>query len=176
MVRVLSPTVALLVVLAGCSAVPGNESPSVPDHRISITIANNHDTSYVFRVTTIPPDVEGIEITYENGSTRAFDVSSFDGLPEEALRNATATTTAGGEDLSKQFTVPPSGGFGTSIRGVPGDSVTVYFVSPADEPETARSVGVVRCDRDTKNTELAVTIRLDGSLHAAVTCTDDSRT
>jgi len=56
-------------------------SPDVPQHTVLIGISNNHDESHVVRVSTIPPKVEGLEVTYENGSTHRFDVSSFDALP-----------------------------------------------------------------------------------------------
>jgi len=81
MVRTLYATVAVLVVLAGCGALLGGGSPDAPQHTVSIGISNNHNESYVVRASTIPPEVEGLEVAYENGSTHRFNVSSFDALP-----------------------------------------------------------------------------------------------
>jgi hypothetical protein len=81
MVQTRHVAVALVVLLAGCGAAPGGGTPDAPQHTVSVGISNEHDESYTVRVSTIPPTVEGLEVTYENGSTRRFDVSSFDGLP-----------------------------------------------------------------------------------------------
>ncbi|SEP03858.1 hypothetical protein SAMN04487948_111121 [Halogranum amylolyticum] len=48
--------------------------------RFSSTANTNHNESYVVRVSTTPPETESLEVTYENGLTHRFDVSSFDAL------------------------------------------------------------------------------------------------
>ena len=173
--RALHGAVVLLIILAGCSAIPGSRTPLSPDHSVSITIANNHDEPYTVRVTPLPPEVDGLEVTYENGSTRRFDVSSFDALPRDSLRNATGIATTVSEERTEEFTVGPSEGIGTTLEDVPANATVVYFVLPASGPERVRGAGVARCTADTENTELAITIRPDGSLHSAVTCSDDTR-
>ena len=169
MVRVLHIALALLVVLAGCSGLPGNETPAPTEHDLSVSISNEHDVGYEVGVTAIPAQVEGIEVTYENGTTHRFDVA----LPETALRNATAVATTDSAELSRAFSVGPNEGIGATVEGVPANATVVYFVLPTSGPSTVRGAGVVRCSADTENTELAVTVRPDGSLHSAVTCSDD---
>jgi len=174
MVRTLSVTVALLVVLAGCGAVPGGGSPDAPQHTVSIGISNAHNESYVVRVSTIPPTVEGLEVTYENGSTRRFDVSSFDALPRDGLRNATAIATTDSTGSTREFTVGPTGGIGATLEDVPANATVVYFVLRDGGHRTVRGAGVARCSSDTATTDLEINIRPDGSLHTSVTCSDDS--
>lgn len=173
--RVLHGVTILLVVLAGCSADLGTGTPSSPSHSVSLTIANNHDERYVVRITPLPSEVDGLEVTYENGSTRRFDVSSFDSLPQGTLRNATAIATTGTEDQTEEFTVGPGQGIGATLEDVPMNAIVVYFVMPVNGPTRVRGAGVVRCTADTGNTELAITIRPDGSLHSAVTCSDTAK-
>jgi hypothetical protein len=171
MVRLLHGVAALLIVLAGCSGAPGG-TPTPSGHDLSVAVSNEHDASYVVRVTAVPADVEGIEVTYGNGSVRRFEVQSFDALPRTALRNATAVAATGPAGLSRELAVGPGEGIGTTIEGVPADATVVYFVLPGDEPETARGAGVVRCTPGAGTTELVVRIRPDGSLHSSVTCRD----
>ena len=173
MVRVLHAALALLVVLAGCSGFSGGGTPTPAEHDLSVSVSNEDDVGYEFRVTAVPARVEGIEVTYENGSTHRFDVSSFDALPETALRNATAVD-AGGQGRSETFRVGPNEGFGTTLEGVPANATVVYFLLPASGPQTVRGAGVVRCSSDTAHTDLSVTVRPDGSVHSAVTCRDDA--
>jgi hypothetical protein len=172
MVRVLHAALALLVVLAGCSGFSGGGTSTPAGHDLSISVSNEHDVGYEVRVAAIPAEVEGIEVTYENGTTHRFDVASFDALPETALRNATAVATTDSEELSREFVVGPNEGIGTTIDGVPANATVVYFVLPSSGPSTVRGAGVVRCSPDTENTELALRIRPDGSLHSALTCSD----
>lgn len=174
MVRTLHGAVALIVVLAGCSAIPGNGTSPPPDRDLSVTITNDDDESYVVRVIAIPAGVDGVVVTYANGSTRRFEVSSFDALAPGGLRNATAIATVGSGGRSETFTVGPSEGLGTTIEDVPANATVAYFVLPVEGPERVRAAGVVRCTPDAEHTDLAVTIRPDGSLHAAVTCSDDA--
>ncbi len=174
MVRTLHATVALLVVLAGCAALPGDGSPDTPQHTVSITVSNDHNESYRVRVSTIPPDVEGLEVTYENGSTHRFDVSSFDALPRNGLRNATAIATTDSRELTREFTVGPAEGIGATLEGVPANATVVYFVLLDSGQHPVRSAGVVRCTSDTETTDLEIVIRADGSLHSSVTCSDEA--
>lgn len=174
MVRTLYATVAVLVVLAGCGALPGGGSPDSPQQTVSIRISNNHNESHVVRVSTIPPEVEGLEVTYENGSTHRFDVSSFDALPRDGLRNATAIATTDSTGLTREFTVGPAEGIGTTLEDVPANVTVVYFVLQNNDHQTVRGAGVAQCSSDTATTDLEIVIRPDGSLHSAVTCSDDS--
>lgn len=173
MVRVLHAGLVLLVVLAGCSGFSGPGTPTPAEHDLSVSVSNEHDVGYEVRVTAVPAQVEGIEVTYENGTTHRFDVASFDALPETALRNAAGISAPDSTEISRTFTVGPNEGIGTTIDGVPANATVVYFVLPSSGPSTVRGAGVVRCSPDTETTELAVTVRPDGSLHSAVTCSDD---
>lgn len=80
-IRLLQSLVVLLVVLAGCSALPVLDSDESPRHSISISVSNNDDEGYLVRVVAVPPDVSGIDVTCENGSTHHFDVTSYDSIP-----------------------------------------------------------------------------------------------
>ncbi|MEA5389244.1 hypothetical protein VB779_21030 [Haloarculaceae archaeon H-GB11] len=174
MVRVLHATVAALVVLAGCGALPGSESPNAPKHTVSIGISNNHNESHIVRVSTIPPEVKGLEVTYENGSTHRFDVSSFDALPRDGLRNATAIATTDSTGLTREFRVKPAESVGTTLEDVPANVTVVYFVLQDGSHHTGRGAGVARCSSDIATTDLEIVIRPDGSLHSSVTCSDYS--
>ncbi|SFG86940.1 hypothetical protein SAMN04488063_3161 [Halopelagius inordinatus] len=174
MVRTLYATVAVLVVLAGCGAIPGDGSPNVPQHTVSIAVSNNHDESYVVRASAIPPEVEGLEVTYENGSTHRFDVTSFDALPRDELRNATAIATADSTDLTREFAVGPAEGIGGTLDDVSANVTVVYFVLQNGDNHTARGAGVVQCSSDVETTDLEIVIRPDGSLRSSVTCRSDS--
>jgi len=172
MVRLLHALVALLVVLAGCSGLPGGGTPTPAGQDLSVTVSNEHDEPYVVRLTAVPAEVAGIEVTYENGSTRRFEVASFDALPRTALRNATAVATTGPAGLSREFAVGPGEGVGTTLEGAPANATVVFFVLLEDGRETVRGTGVVRCAPDAETTELVVRIRPDGSLHSSVACRD----
>jgi len=173
MVRVLHGVVALLVVLAGCSGLPGSGTPTPTGQELSVTVSNEHDERYVVRLTAVPAGVAGIEVTYENGSTRRFEVASVDALPRTALRNATAVDSTGPAGRSREFAVGPDEGVGTTLEGVPANATVVYLVLLEDGRETLRGAGVVRCGPDAESTELVVRIRPDGSLQSSVTCRDD---
>jgi hypothetical protein len=171
--RIFPVTVALLVVLAGCGALPGDGSPDKTQHTVSIGISNDHNESYVVRVNAIPPEVEGLEVTYENGSTHRFDVSSFDSLPRDGLRNATAIATTDSRELTREFTVGPTEGIGATLEDVPANATVVYFVLQDGGRQTVRGAGAARCSSETETTDIEIVIRPDGSLHSSVTCSDD---
>lgn len=164
--------VAFLVVLAGCAGYSGGGTPTAAEHSLSVSVSNEHDATYEVSVTAVPAQVEEVEVAYENGSTARYEVASFDALPPTALRNATAVDATGTEEPSRTFTVGPSEGFGITIEGVPANATVVYFVAPTDGPSRIRGAGVVNCSAGAENTELALRIRPDGSLHASLTCSD----
>lgn len=170
--RVLA-VLALIVVLAGCGALPGDGTPGTPDRSLSVTVSNEHDVGYLVRVTAVPAQVETVEVTYENGSSHRFDVASLDALPPTALRNATAVATGEPGELSREFTVGPDEGFGTTVEDVPANATVVYFVLAEGDSTAVRGAGVVRCANDTSTTDLALRIRADGSLHSSLTCSDE---
>jgi hypothetical protein len=167
------PVLVLIAVLAGCSSLPDAGTPEPSEHALSVTVSNEHDVAYLVRMTAVPAGAEGLEVTYENGSTHRFDVASFDALPETALRNATAVATGEPGERSREFTVGADEGFGTTVEDVPANATVVYFVLAEDGSATTRGAGVVRCSPDTATTELALRIRPDGSLHSSVTCSDE---
>ncbi len=165
---------AILVALAGCAGYSGGGTPTAADHSLSVSVSNEHDATYEVRVTAVPARIDGIEVTYENGSTARYEVRSFDALPPTALRNATAVDATGTEEPSRTFTVGPAEGIGATIDAVPANATVVYFVLPTDGPSRIRGAGVVRCAADAGSTDLALRIHSDGSLHSSLTCTDDS--
>jgi hypothetical protein len=166
--------VAFLVVLAGCAGYSGGGTTTPSEHSLSVSISNEHDATYEVGVTAVPAQVEELEVAYENGSIARYEVASFDALPPTALRNATAVDATGVEEPSRTFTVGPTEGIGATIEGVPANATVVYFVGEADAAEGLRSAGVIYCSPGTENTELALRIRPDGSLHSSVICTGDS--
>ena len=50
-----------LVLLAGCTAPQADEPPAPASTDVSVTLSNEHDTTYTVAVHAIPPDVEGSE-------------------------------------------------------------------------------------------------------------------
>lgn len=174
MVRVLHVAVTLVVVLSGCAAVPVAEPQEPPQQRVSVTITNEYDERSIVRVSVVPVEADGFEVTYENGSTRRFDVSSFDDLPRAWSRNATAVETTDSSDRTREFTVEPTTGVGATFENAPANAAVVYFVLRDRSRDTVRGVGVSRCSSGTDTTDLDLVIRQDGSLHSSVTCGDGS--
>jgi hypothetical protein len=172
MSRALPAVVTLLVVLAGCG-VPASGPPAATDHDVAVSVSNDHDEPALVRVTALPPAVDGVEVTYENGSTRRFDVPSFDALPRGSLRNATAVAPTGAERPSTAFVVDPSAGVGTTLEDVPANATVAYFLLTADG-RRVRAAGVVRCTPNAEATDLTVRIRPDGSVHSSVSCRDEA--
>lgn len=162
--------VALLVVLVGCPSAGEDGSPSPSPHDVSVTVTNDHDARYVVTVRAIPDGVDGLVVTYENGSARRFDVRSLDALPRSALRNASDVAAAGSTTPSEEVVVGPDEGVETTLTGVPANASVVYVVRSRDGSPVLRGSGVVRCSPGSDTTELALAIRSDGSLHVGVVC------
>jgi hypothetical protein len=75
--------------------------------------------------------------------------------------------------MTETYTVGPGEGIGTRLDGVPANATVVYFVLGDGGREVVRGAGVARCTVDTGTTDLELHVRPDGSLQAAVTCSDD---
>jgi hypothetical protein len=163
--------VAVLVALAGCAGVSGPGTPTDTGQDVVVTLSNEHTERYRVSVTAVPPAVEGLTVTYENGTTRTFAVTSVEALPRGGLDDATAIATTGGEERSRAFTLGPGEGFGTRIEGVSADATVVYFVTPTAGQQRVRGVGSVRCPGAT-TTDLTVAVSADGSVRTAVVCSD----
>lgn len=157
----------LLIVIAGCSLVPP-EQPAT--QTVEVVVSNNHDVTYGFTVTVVPPTVEGLEVTYENGSTRSFDVDSIQGLPRTALRNATSITPLGTDARERRFDIEPGSARGTTIEDVPVNSTIAYFVTQRNGAGGLRSVGLTTCGEAAVRTTLEISIGRTGELHASTHC------
>jgi hypothetical protein len=168
--------VVLLVCLAGCASLGGEPPDSGPDgtRDVSISVQNDHDRSYTVEVDAVPPDADRVEVTYENGSTRTVDGASIGADRSGALRNATGLTVLGADSdaYSRAVRVAPNEGMGATLDGVPSNATIVYVVRAEDGSGPTRGAGVVRCAPSTTVTDLALTVRADGTLHSQLACLD----
>jgi len=159
-----------LVLLAGCTA-PQPDEPSAPASTdVSVTLSNEHTATYTIAVHAIPPDADGIELIFENGSTHLFD-GPVEDLSRESLQNVTSLSVDGSQH-SEEVTLAPNRGVGLTLASVPPGSAVVYFVrSPAGLRATL-GPGVAQCAPDSTGADLSVTIVADGSLDSRLSCTD----
>ena len=159
--------VAVLLSIAGCgAALPGPGTPA--GQSISISLSNGFDEGYRVDLAVIPPGVDGIEVTYENGSARRFDVASMDDLPPEALRNASGIDPLGVDAPTRRYTLDPGSGIGETIEGAPRPATIVFFLSgPGGD---LRSAGVFECGSGVERTEVSIAIDASGEVHTAVHC------
>lgn len=165
MIRVLP--VALLLLLAGCgAALPGPGTPA--GQSIAVSLSNEFDEPARVDLAVIPPSVDGFEVTYENGSTRRFDVSSMDDLPPGALRNASGIDPLGVDAPTRHYALEPNSGIGDTIEGAPRPATIVFFLAGAGGD--LRSAGVFECGPGVERTEVSIEIDASGEVHTAVHC------
>ena len=157
----------LLVVLAGCgSAPPATEPPT--DGTLAVSLSNEHDRPYRVDLSVVPPDVEGLRVTYENGTTRQFQVGSMDDLPARALDDATGVEPLGVDAPARQYRLDPGSGTGETSDGVPREAAVVYFILEPDGE--LRAAGLVTCGEGIYRTELSIGVDADGEIHSRVHC------
>lgn len=161
--------VCLLVALAGCT-LPPTDQPEPALQTVTVSVTNDHDESYRLAVTVIPPTVDGVQVSYENGSTRTFDVRSIQELPRTALRNATDLTPLGVEAQNRTVDLDPGHGMGIAFEDVPANATVAYFVSQDNGVNQVRSVGLTTCGEAAVHTELAILMSETGELHASTHC------
>lgn len=138
---------------------------------VAVLLTNNHAAAHEFRLAVIPPQVDGVVVGYENGSSRVFDVASISALPRAVLRNATSLSPVGDNTSSRRFTLDSESVIGTTFEGVPKAATVAYFVTKPSEPTQVSGSGLVNCGETVERTELTITVSKTGEIHAATHCT-----
>ncbi|WP_253736408.1 hypothetical protein [Halohasta salina] len=170
--RLRSIVVILLVLLAGCTAPQADEPPAPAGTDVSVTLSNEHTATYTVTVHAIPPDAEGIELTYENGSTRTFD-GPIEDLPSDWPRNVTALSVDGNDRYAETVRLAPNRGVGLTLEAVPPGSAVVYIVHSEAGPRATHGPGIVQCGPNNGSADLTVRILADGSLDSRLSCAGD---
>jgi hypothetical protein len=165
--RLAAAALAFCLLAAGCAGAPAAEEGGA----LSVSLANEDDVAYTVTVSVVPPDVDGVTVTYENRTERRFDVGSAAALPEGTLRNATAVAADGEGARVETYRLDPESGIGGTYD-VPRGSTVVDVVQQGTGPGSVRGVGVGRCAVSVDVTALSVTVRADGSLHTGIECRD----
>jgi ABC-type Fe3+-hydroxamate transport system substrate-binding protein len=162
--------VFLLLLAAGCATAP---TTSDPGGELSVSVANEDDVAYTVTVSVVPPDADGATVTYEDGTQRrvALDGDSPEVFARGTLVNATAVAADGEGARVESYRVGPDEGIGATYE-VPRGSTVVHVVQRGAGAGSTRGVGVGGCDAGTDVTDLAVTVRSDGSLYTGLACRD----
>ena len=162
---------ALLLLVAGCTAPVADGGDGRPGQSVTVSLSNQHDQRYAVRIVVASGDLEGVRVTYENGSSRTYAVPNVSALPSAARVNATDLGLLGEDLRSERFVLAPNSGLGTTFEDVPADSRLVYVVTDAGGNGALRSVGVSRCAADGARMDFSLEIGPDGSLDVATICT-----
>jgi hypothetical protein len=162
--------VALCLLFAGCGSVPptdGETTGGPEDSAVDLSLTNGDDEPYAVSVSVTQGSLDGVSVTYENGSTRTFEVGDVSGLPPAALDDAVAVAPQGPAVRTERYDLSPGAGIGDTFR-VPGASTLVYVVSnPSDG---VRSWGKLTCGASASHSSVSITIAPDGSLAVSNAC------
>jgi hypothetical protein len=133
---------------------------------------SNEDTRAYAVTLSFAPSIDGLAVTFSNGSTVQYpDVSSLDELPQPTVSRAVRVVPLGDDVQTFTHRLPPGTGVGNTVGSLPRSAVLVYTIVTPGETEPMRSVGVDRCGTGT--TESTHDIRIDSSQSIGVgtTCT-----
>jgi hypothetical protein len=168
------PTVALalLLVLAGCSA-PASDGSGRDGRSVTVSLSNHHDRPYAVRIALASGALSGVRVTYENESSRTFDVPNVSALPPGAGANATDLEPLGAGLRSERFVLEPGGGVGTTFDDVPPVARLIYVLSVAGGNQSLRSTGTARCAATGARLDVSLSVGPDGGVEASTTCTTE---
>ncbi|MFB6164309.1 MAG: hypothetical protein ABEJ31_04045 [Haloarculaceae archaeon] len=157
---------ACLLLVAGCTA-PDAAAP--PTGNVSVTVHNDADRAYDVSLLLVTGSLDGVDVTYRNGTERTVAVAAPAALPRGALDGATNVTVRSGAVERHDYRLPPGSGRGATYEVPDRNATVVYTLAPAGGP--VRAWGTTTCSAS-PTLELAITIGSDGANHVATTCRD----
>lgn len=164
-------SVVLALLFAGCLTAPADgpaPAPADPPHdrTASYTVSNEDTRTYAVTL-SFAPSIDGLAVTFSNGSTAQYpDVSSLDELPQSTVSRAVRVVPLGDDVQTFTHRLSPGTGVGNTVSSLPRDAVLVYTIATPGQAEPMRSVGVDTCGTGT--TESTHDIRIDSSQSVGV--------
>ncbi len=162
---------SVLLVLAGClggAPAPPTASPTATDP-LSLSIDNGATGNVTVRLRLLDGPVEGLNVTYANGTARAYDATSRDELPTGALDGAADVAPRPAPSATRAYTLSGTGLDGTTVDVGHVESAVYSATRTRDGERTLLGWGVVDCDGDPV-TELSLSVRDDGAEPTTATC------
>lgn len=140
----LTVLVAVLVLLAGCSGASGGDGTTtaapttmgqpttdgavpLPADVTALRVVDATPTAYVVDVEGVSGPLDGLRVTYADGSARTFDGST---LPADALVDAVGVAAVGDVPMSMRMAGGP-GTTGGAFGGIGAHTTVVYAVTVA---------------------------------------------
>jgi hypothetical protein len=161
-----------LVVLALALAVTGCAAPTDQQsgRNVSVSLSNQAPVSYEATVFLVTNPIDGVDATYQNGSTRQFDVATVDALPPGALSDATNVSIRGPEVQRHQFDLPPRSGVGATYQHVSPNASVIH--TTAASGGSLEGWGVSSCS-PSSDLELTIEIAPDRNKSVSTRCFGD---
>ncbi|MFB6107027.1 MAG: hypothetical protein ABEJ70_08640 [Halobacteriaceae archaeon] len=163
------PVVALLAValLAGCVVPSGTDRTTTTAAPTSVALSAQNGASEVYAVRfTVVDRVTGFEVTDANGTARTYGPT----LPPNATRDAVDVRVLGDDPVTREYTLAPGSGVGTTLDATRNATVA-YVVRRPNAADPLRSWGLTRCP-SADRTEVSLRLAPDGHLGVATTCAD----
>lgn len=159
---------SLAVPTAGCTA-PADPTPTPGRQRLSVSFSNGSGRPLVFTAAVVEAGLDGVRITYRDGSERTFDdADTIDDVPADAWDGA-VTFEPLGEHQRRQFRSTERSGIGIEFEPVAFGSTVVTTVAAPDAAQSIRSVGAGTCGEAAAG-ELSVRVDGEGRVHLRTTC------
>ena len=170
----LTLALAFLVLLSGCNLRPPTDGPGDESTAVRISLQNAAQETYAVDLSVLRDPIDGVRITYVNGTNRTVSAASMADVPPEALEGAVQVEPLGEEVYSERYVLEPGAGIGHTVEDAPRNATVVYAVTrPENRTEPLRTLGVTTCGTDVDVLTLSLSIREDG-LDVATTCEDGS--
>lgn len=160
--------VAALCVLAGCAGAPA-ETPT-DELAIEYQVSNEGSSTVEVLLAVAPTPLEGVRVTFANGTVREYAVGRIGELPPGTVGDATTLDLIGEEPQTRRLSVQPRTGFGGTFENVTGEGVAVYTVRRPGAGVVFRGWGEVRCSGSGRM-RIDLRIDADDTIAAGVACT-----
>ena len=160
--------VAACLLTAGCLGFDGQPTPE-PGQSLSLSVENRAAEPYDVRVSIVPGDPVGVDVTYANGTVVRRPVSALTGSPP-SLGRVTDIRLVGENVTSEEFRVPARSGIGTELRDNEGGSWIWLVVRRTSGDDRIRTWTRFRCQPDAVTVEARLTIDTNESTALATTC------
>lgn len=166
-------TLSLLLLGAGCTMPAMDGDVGENERAVAVSLSNQDDEPYAVRIALASGDLEGVRVTYENGSSRILDVPDVSALPPAVRANVTDVEPIGEGLRSERFVLEPGSGLGTTFDAVRPESRLIYVVSSAGGNRNVRSLGTTRCAATDARLDFSLTVGPDSAIDVSTTCTAD---
>ncbi|MFC6974870.1 hypothetical protein ACFQL1_09560 [Halomicroarcula sp. GCM10025709] len=162
---------ALCWLTAGCLGVDfGGQPTPDPGQPISLSVDNRASEPYDVRVSVVPDDPVGVDVTYANGTVVRRPVSVLTDSPPSELGRVTDIRLVGGNVTSEQFRVPANSGIGMQLRDSERGSWVWLVVRRTTGDDRVRTWTRFRCQPDATAVEARLTIGTNESTALTTTC------